>query len=35
MCAGEWLMKDGDVVGVDEDRIRARTAEAAAQLWRS
>lgn len=35
MCAGRWLMENGDVVGVDEEAIRARTAEAAARLWRS
>jgi len=35
MCAGEWLMEDGEVVGVDEEAVRARTAEAAARLWHS
>jgi len=33
MCAGKWLMEDGDVVGVDEEALRARAAEAARRLW--
>lgn len=33
MCAGQWLMEDGEVLGVDEEGLRTRTAEAAAQLW--
>ena len=35
MCAGRWLLKDGDVIGVDEARVRARAVEAAAHLWRT
>ncbi len=34
MCAGRWLMRDGAVLGVDEERIRVRVNEAAAKLWR-
>jgi 5-methylthioadenosine/S-adenosylhomocysteine deaminase len=34
MCAGRWLLKEGKVVDVDEARVRARAAEAAAHLWR-
>jgi cytosine/adenosine deaminase-related metal-dependent hydrolase len=33
MCAGEWRLWDGDVVGVDEEAVRARVVEAAGQLW--
>ena len=33
MCAGRWLLRDGKVVGVDEEAVRARVAEAAARLW--
>jgi 5-methylthioadenosine/S-adenosylhomocysteine deaminase len=35
MCAGRWLLKDGDVIGVDETSVRARAIEAAAHLWRT
>ncbi len=35
MCAGRWLLKDGDVIGVDEARVRARAVEAAVHLWRT
>ena len=35
MCAGRWLMRDGEVVGVDEERVRARAEEAAQALWAS
>jgi cytosine/adenosine deaminase-related metal-dependent hydrolase len=35
MCAGKWLMRDGQVVGADERAIRARVTEAAAALWRA
>ena len=35
MCAGRWLMENGQVVGVDEEAVRARTVEAAERLWRS
>ncbi len=33
MCAGNWLMRDGDVVDVDEDAVRGRVVAAAARLW--
>jgi hypothetical protein len=33
MCAGRWLMRDGEVVGVDEEAVRARVAQAAARFW--
>jgi len=33
MCAGRWLLRDGEVVGVDEAAVRARVVEAAARLW--
>lgn len=33
MCAGRWLLRDGQVVGVDEMEVRARVAEAALRLW--
>ena len=33
MCAGQWLLRDGQVVGVDEEAVRARVAKAAARLW--
>jgi 5-methylthioadenosine/S-adenosylhomocysteine deaminase len=33
MCAGRWLLRDGVVVGVDEEAVRARVVEAAARLW--
>jgi cytosine/adenosine deaminase-related metal-dependent hydrolase len=33
MCAGRWLMRDGQVPGVDEAAIRKRVADAALQLW--
>jgi 5-methylthioadenosine/S-adenosylhomocysteine deaminase len=32
MCAGQWLLRDGEVVGVDEEAVRARVVEAAACL---
>ena len=35
MCAGRWLMRDGEVLGVDPEAIRTRVSEAAARLWRS
>jgi 5-methylthioadenosine/S-adenosylhomocysteine deaminase len=34
MCAGQWLLRDGEVLHVDEEAIRTRVSEAAAQLWR-
>ena len=33
MCAGRWLARDGEVVGVDEEAVRARVVEAARRLW--
>ena len=33
MCAGKWLLRDGEIVGVDEEAVRARVCEAAARLW--
>ena len=33
MCAGRWLLRDGEIVGVDEEAVRARVVEAAARLW--
>ncbi len=35
MCAGRWLLWDGQVVGVDVAAVRRRVAAAAAQLWRA
>jgi cytosine/adenosine deaminase-related metal-dependent hydrolase len=35
MCAGRWLLKDGEVIDVDEARVRARAVEAAAHLWQT
>lgn len=35
MCAGAWLMHDGEVIGVDEEAVRARAREAAARLWKA
>ena len=33
MCAGRWLLRDGQIVGVDEEAVRERVVEAARQLW--
>jgi cytosine/adenosine deaminase-related metal-dependent hydrolase len=33
MCAGQWLLRDGEISGVDEKAVRARMVEAAARLW--
>ncbi len=33
MCAGRWLMRDREVIGVDEARVRAQCREAAEKLW--
>lgn len=33
MCAGKWLLRDGETVGVDEEAVRANVLEAAARLW--
>jgi cytosine/adenosine deaminase-related metal-dependent hydrolase len=35
MCAGRWLLWDGQVVGKDPDDIRQRVAKAAALLWQA
>jgi len=34
LCAGRWLVRSGETLGVDEERIRARVREAAQALWR-
>ncbi len=33
MCAGNWLMRDGMIEGIDESAIRGRAEEAATILW--
>ncbi len=33
MCAGRWLLQDGEVIGADPEAIRARCVEAARRLW--
>jgi 5-methylthioadenosine/S-adenosylhomocysteine deaminase len=33
MCAGRWLLYDGEVLGVDEESVRVRVAGAAQRLW--
>jgi 5-methylthioadenosine/S-adenosylhomocysteine deaminase len=33
MCAGRWLLRDGEIVGVDEEEVRARVSRAASLLW--
>ena len=33
MCAGRWLMRNKEIIGVDETRVRALCREAAARLW--
>ena len=33
MCAGRWLLRDGEIVGVNEQEVRARVSRAAALLW--
>jgi 5-methylthioadenosine/S-adenosylhomocysteine deaminase len=35
MCAGRWLLRDGEIVDTDQEAVRARVVEAAARLWRS
>ena len=35
MCAGRWLLRDGQVVDVDETAIRDRVSDAAARLWKA
>lgn len=35
MCAGEWLLRDGEVLGVDEETVRTKANEAAARLWQA
>ncbi len=33
LCAGEWLLRDGQVVGADPQALRARLGQAALRLW--
>jgi len=33
MCAGRWLLRDGQVLGVVEEAVRARVQQAAQRLW--
>jgi cytosine/adenosine deaminase-related metal-dependent hydrolase len=33
MCAGRWLLQDGEIVGVNEAEVRARVSRAASLLW--
>jgi len=33
MCAGAWLLRDGEVLGIDVEAVRANAVEAAAHLW--
>lgn len=33
MCAGQWLLRGGEVVGVDEEQVRANVVAAASRLW--
>jgi cytosine/adenosine deaminase-related metal-dependent hydrolase len=33
MCAGRWLLREGEVVGIDAEAVRAHSVEAAARLW--
>lgn len=33
MCAGKWLLRDGEVIGMDEEAVRMRVQEAAVRLW--
>ena len=35
MCAGRWLMWDGQVAGQDPEAIHQRVADAAARLWQA
>ena len=34
MCAGRWLMRDGEVLGAGPVKVRAQAAEAASKLWK-
>lgn len=34
MCAGKWLLRNGKVIGIDEEMVRARVQEAAMRLWK-
>ena len=34
MCAGQWLSREGEITGVDEQAARARVSKTAAMLWR-
>jgi cytosine/adenosine deaminase-related metal-dependent hydrolase len=33
MCGGRWLLRDGTVVGADEEAVRAQVVAAARRLW--
>jgi 5-methylthioadenosine/S-adenosylhomocysteine deaminase len=33
MCAGQWLSRKGQIMGVDEDAVRTRVSQAASRLW--
>lgn len=33
MCAGRWLLRDGEIVGVNEQEVQARVSRAALLLW--
>ena len=33
MVAGQWRVRDGGILGVDEGALRARVHEAARRLW--
>jgi cytosine/adenosine deaminase-related metal-dependent hydrolase len=33
MCAGRWLMRDREILGVDDAAVRARCQAAARKLW--
>ena len=33
MCAGRWLLRDGQVAGVDVKAVQSRVKEAASRLW--
>ncbi|MDY7078357.1 MAG: amidohydrolase family protein [Chloroflexota bacterium] len=35
MCAGRWLLRDGKVIGVDEEAVRRKVSEAAVRLWQT
>jgi cytosine/adenosine deaminase-related metal-dependent hydrolase len=35
MCAGRWLLRNGEIVGKDQDAIRERMVAAATRLWQA